>query len=121
MGLPRWRRFAATFSLFLSLAACAENASWTTPIAPARAGREADCPVALTTAGASPGTETLAIQRCNYVGNGETCHELGRRAACAVGGNVIYGLHWESRGSGRSYSSTLVGTIGFDPARASTP
>jgi len=107
----------AALLLGFSLSACAGNEAWTTPLAPPRAAREATCPVVLTEGPAPAGAQTLAIERCEYTGFGESCHELARRHACALGGNIIYGLHWEAHGSGRRHTIYVVGTIGVDPAQ----
>ncbi len=118
-------RISASFLALLVLAllaGCAGNSAWTTPIAPSHAGREADCPVLLTAGSAPRGTETLAIERCEYTGFGESCHELVRRHACAAGGNIVYGLHWETESRWRRGNSDyVVGTIGVDPSRSSEP
>ena len=74
----------------------------------------------LTSAQAPGGTANLAIERCEYTGFGESCHEQMRKHACAIGGNVVYGVHWES-GYRTSY---VVGTIGVSaslPAPESGP
>jgi hypothetical protein len=104
--------------VFPLLAGCVDNQAWTTPIAPARGGREADCPVLITEDGAPPGTATLAIERCEYTGSGESCRDQAHRHACAIGGNIIYGVHWETESRRRGHADFVVGTIGVDPSRS---
>jgi hypothetical protein len=101
----------AILSVAATSTACTSEA-WITPLAPPRPACEADCPVTLTPGAAPKGTENLGIVRCNEMsGSSDDCIALVKERARSIGGNVIYGAHWES-----AYRSlSLVGTIGFSP------
>jgi hypothetical protein len=95
------------------LTACASEA-WVTPLAPAREARAADCPVILTSDGPKPGTQNLGIVRCEY--RWSDCEPLIREKACGVGGDIVYGMHYEHE----YRRHVLVGTIGV-AAPGTTP
>jgi len=111
MFLSRNLLAAVLFATLPQLAGCAENHGWTTSLAPPRAPREADCPVVVTSGVAPAGTENLGIERCEYMGFGEKCVDIARRHACAIGGTIVYGEHWETGWR----SAYVVGTIGVAP------
>lgn len=106
---PLFKFFAILVTLAFSSGCTSE--AWITPLAPPRPAREADCPVKVTEGRAPDATENLGIVRCS---EGEfavfgDCPKQIRERACAIGGNVVYGAHWE-----RSYRTrSLVGTVGF--------
>ena len=83
---------------------------WVTPLAPYRPSRGADCHVTLTRGQAPEGTENLAIARCaeSTFDNGG-CEQIVREKTCKIGGDVVYGVHWEQR---FHQEATMVGTIG---------
>ena len=91
--------------LVLSASACSPNEVWTTPLAPPRAALPAACAVATTTGTPEGKVDNLASVRCHFTGVGASCVELARERACHIGGNLLYGLHYEE-------NEYLVGTIG---------
>ena len=87
----------------LALAGCASNEIWTTPLAPPRAAIDR-CAVTTTTGPPEEPVDNLATVRCHYTGMGKSCVDLAIEEACHVGGDTVYGLHYEEL--------YLMGTIG---------
>jgi hypothetical protein len=86
----------------LATAGCARE-SWVTPLAAPRPGRVAACSIAVEKV-PQPGTEPLAIVHCSDGLYGRDCWTQLREQACAAGGDVIFGAHYES--------TDLVATVG---------
>ena len=87
----------------LALVGCSSNESWTTPLAPPRAAIDR-CTVTTTTGPPEEPVDNLATVRCHYTGMGKSCVDLAIEQACQVGGDTVYGLHYEEL--------YLMGTIG---------
>jgi hypothetical protein len=102
----RCSRFCAgglVAACLLALIGCSSNEIWTTPLAPPRAAIDR-CAVTTTTGPPEEPVDNLATIRCHWTGQGKSCVDLAIAEACQVGGDTVYGLHYEEY--------YLMGTIG---------
>ena len=98
--------------VLVTLAACARSA-YVTPVA-VLPSRPPSCRVTIADA-PLPGTKVLALVHCSDgpLSAGTSCAELVRQRACEVGGDVIFGAHWEG-------DFDMVVTVGAEPSPTST-
>jgi hypothetical protein len=116
MGRSRFSAALAAVTL-LALVGCSSNEIWTTPLAPPRPAIDR-CAVTTTTGPPEEPVDNLASVRCHYTGMGKSCVDLAIEEACQVGGDTVYGLHYEEM--------YMMGTIAvrksnLTPVAARTP
>ena len=103
-----WSKLPAAGLCMFALVGCASNEIWTTPLAPPRAAIDR-CAVTTTTGAPETPVDNLASVRCHFTGEGKSCADLAIEQACHVGGDFLYGLHYEGM--------DMMGTIAVSKSR----